>query len=624
LLHFDNPAKTVEFLLNKVGPKIKLGTALGLGKPIDLLNELYRTVEARSDLQLEIYTALCLATPKAKPGSLEHRFIQPFCDRHFGKDYPALLFNEAQKSERLCARVRVHEFYLQAGQYRHSPNAQRSYISLNYTHVAPTLFDRGLNSVVQLVAKRGDRYSLGSNPDLTRDLIDLYRKHGRPLVLIGVVHPDMPFMESDAEIASDQFDAILDTGERAYELFALPRPEVDTTDHMIGLHTSSLLVDDGTLQIGIGSLSDAVVHALLLRHRNNTPYKALLEDVYAGLDKPQEDLSSDLEPFRAGLYGTSEMLMDGFMHLRKAGILKRLIYDLDEKKQCYLHGAFFLGSKDFYRWLRELSGEDAAGLCMTRVSKVNDLYDANEFALRRQRRRARFINTVMKVALLGSASSDTLDSGEVVSGVGGQYNFVAMSHELEDARSILMLRSTRIDKGRRASNIVPQLSNETIARHLRDIVVTEYGVADLQGKSDEEVIQALIAIADVEFQGDLVNYAKARGKLAPDYQVPAWAQRNTPSRLHELARRHPEHFAPYPFGTDFTVVELRLLGALKEIKSMNKFYLLVNLLRGLMTSRTGFLTELARLQLDRPKSLKDSVYAALITACLRDKLKGGT
>lgn len=77
--------------------------------------------------------------------------------------------------------------------------AQRDYISLNYTHVPSALFDRGVNVVAQLVAKKGDRYSLGSNPDLTRDLIDLYRRRGRQLLLVGVVHPEMPFMESDAE-----------------------------------------------------------------------------------------------------------------------------------------------------------------------------------------------------------------------------------------------------------------------------------------------------------------------------------------------------------------------------------------------------------------------------------------
>ncbi len=71
--------------------------------------------------------------------------------------------------------------------------------------------------------------------------------------------------------------------------------------------------------------------------------------------------------FAKGLYGTSEMLMDGFMHLRKADILKREIFDHHESARRYLHGAFFLGSRDFYSWLRNLSRDDYEGLSMTRV-----------------------------------------------------------------------------------------------------------------------------------------------------------------------------------------------------------------------------------------------------------------
>lgn len=179
----------------------------------------------------------------------------------------------------------------------------------------------------------------------------------------------------------------------------MPKPEVDRIDHHIGLHTSQLIANDGTLQIGIGSLSDAVVHSLILRHRNTDIYKKCIGEI----SNVQSVELKNWDPFEHGVYGTSELLMDGFMHLRRSGILKRQIFDLDEKQICYLHAAFFLGSKELYDWLRHLEGEDRSGLRMTRVSKVNDLYDANEFALRKQRKNARFINTTMKVSLLGSA-----------------------------------------------------------------------------------------------------------------------------------------------------------------------------------------------------------------------------
>ena len=119
---------------------------------------------------------------------------------------------------------------------------------------------------------------------------------------------------------------------------------------------------------------------------------------------------------------------------------------------------------------------------MASVMFVNHLFGNQELATA-QRRDARFLNTTMMVTLSGGACSDGLEDGRVVSGVGGQYNFVAMAHELPGARSILMLRSTRSKGGKTTSNIVANYGHITIPRHLRDIVITEYGIAELQGKS---------------------------------------------------------------------------------------------------------------------------------------------
>ena len=98
-----------------------------------------------------------------------------------------------------------------------------------------------------------------------------------------------------------------------------------------------------------------------------------------------------------------------------------------------------------------------------------------------QRRNARFINTGMIVALNGAVASDALEDGTVISGVGGQYNFVAMAHDLPGARSVLCIRSTRGHGKQLQSNIVPFYGYTTIPKHLRDVIVTEYGVADLRG-----------------------------------------------------------------------------------------------------------------------------------------------
>src|SRR4029077_8641306 len=137
---------------------------------------------------------------------------------------------------------------------------------------------------------------------------------------------------------------------------------------------------------------------------------------------------------------------------------------------------------------------------MRGVAFVNQLYGADQELRILQRRAARCINTTMMVTLLGAAVSDALESGQVVSGVGGQYNFVAMAHALPDARSILCVRATRTRHGQTTSNIVWSYGHETIPRHLRDIVITEYGMADLRGAPDAEVIAALLNVADSRFQ----------------------------------------------------------------------------------------------------------------------------
>ena len=103
--------------------------------------------------------------------------------------------------------------------------------------------------------------------------------------------------------------------------------------------------------------------------------------------------------------------------------------------------------KAFYAGLRELPAEQRRLFAMRGISFVNELY-GHEWELKcAQRRHARFVNTTMMVTGLGAAVSDALEDGRVVSGVGGQYNFVAMAHALPEARSILCLRATRTARG---------------------------------------------------------------------------------------------------------------------------------------------------------------------------------
>jgi len=572
----------VERILARGGAHLAVAAPLGLGKPNRLLNALYRRVKADPARRLTLFTALSL-DPPAPAGELQRRFMQPFLERHFGAHYPRLDYVDDLRADRLPANVRVEEFYFQSGAMLHSAQAQRAYASMNYTQVARDLadLDEPLHAIVQFVARRGARCSLSCNPDVTLDVLDALAARGRPRPLVvGVVHPDLPFLGGDADVDAGFFDALVED-DPAQPLFALPRAAVASAEYAIGLHASALVRDGGTLQIGIGALSDAVVHALVLRHRANADYRAALGALRGGdpSDDPLVRRCGGLAPFARGLYGASEMVMDGFMHLRRAGILVRTVHDDLEVQQAldagraapaphdgghYLKGAFFLGSKPFYDWLRSLEGEDYDGLRMCRVSDVNQLYGGRERLDAAQRREARFFNTCMIATLLGAAASDALEDGRVVSGVGGQYNFVAMAHALDGGRSVLLLRATRESGGRVESNIRWRYGHATIPRHLRDVYVTEYGVADLRGRSDEACARAMLAISDARFVDALAAEAIRAGKLPRDFRVPDAWRRNTPealaARLAPFAARGL--FPAFPFGSDFTAVEERLLPAL--------------------------------------------------------------
>jgi acyl-CoA hydrolase len=618
---------------------LKVATPLGLGKPNVLLNAIYARAVADPALKLDIYTALSLSRPKPK-NDLERRFLEPFLERHFGKDYPDLAWVAAQHANALPENIRVHEFYLQSGAMLGVAQSQRDYASLNYTHVARDLAGIGINVIAQLVAARGQgaqrRYSLACNPDVTADLLDRVAAIGapRPLV-VGVIHPDLPYVGNEAEVDVSFFDIVLDSPESAHTLFALPRSPVDTVEYALGLHASALVRDGGTLQIGIGVLSDALVHALLLRHQRNADYRAVL-DALGEVDAQRSPQCGGLDAFARGLYGASEMVMDGFMQLARAGILSRRVYDdLDVEKALatgrdaavsgrgdgrYLRGAFYLGSKDFYAWLHGLQGMEFDGLSMTRVSDINQLYGGRETLDALQRRDARFFNTCMMATLLGAAVSDTLEDGQVVSGVGGQYNFVAMAHALAGGRSILLLRATRTSGGRLRSNIVWNYAQATIPRHLRDIYVTEYGVADLRGKSDEDCIVAMLGIADARFIDALAAQAKAAGKLRRNFVVPEAWRRNTPASLAAALAPHRERFPRFPFGSDFDAVELRLLPALQRLQALtsSKLRLAVFAIGSLLhgAGREQDLPLLERLGLARPRGLPERLLRRLVARAL--------
>ena len=638
--HIDTEA-CAQHIAGWLGPDLRIAAPLGLGKPHELLNALYKLTVKDTTRSLRLYTALSLIRPQPKPG-LEARFLGPFVQRHFGADYVDPQYALDQARDALPSNVEVHEFYLESGSMLHSGSAQRNYISQNYTHVARDLVMQDINLLVQLVARRegpdGVHYSLSCNPDLTLDFLRQVQTAGkqRP-VCVAVVHPDLPYLGGADEVPEDYFDIELRPAASS-PLFALPRLPVDQVEYALGMHASALVKDGGCLEIGIGALSDALVRALLLRQQENTQWRRALValDPKGGTHALAAWLGG-LAPFKQGLYGASEMVMDGFMHLQRAGILKRRSWDnlgLERASAAgrlaedvpgghYLRGAFFLGSRDLYEWLQATEAADPGAINMGPVSNVNQLYGDHQALAMLQRRGARFFNTCMMATLLGAAVSDALQDGEVVSGVGGQYNFVAMAHELPGGRSVLLMRSTRKVHGGIESNIRWNYGHTTIPRHLRDVYVTEYGVADLRGKSDNECIEAMLSICDARFLDALCAEAKSHRKLAADFVIPEAWRRHRPEYLSEALAlmRHKGLLPPFPFGSDFTEVEQRLLPALNWLQTSSshwrgKFELLRRLCRP-GPEAAGEAEALTRMGLAAPTTLADRLQRRLLQAALR-------
>ncbi len=707
----DNPESIIDRILEKAGKDLVVGTPLAAGKPNHLLNALYKRVKNNSDLSLKIFTALTLDKPKGK-SLLEQRFFEPMAERVFG-DYPDLDYELDRQAGTLPPNVEIVEFYFPAGKYLHDDYSQQNYICSNYTHVARDMMDAGVNVLLQMVSKGTfegrECYSLSSNPDVTLDLIRLmqkrYSEEGTPFALAAQVNQNLPFMYGDALVNRDTFDFVLENTDLEYRIFAPPKMAVSDRDFLIGLYLSTLIRDGGELQVGIGAIGDALVYALIMRHQQNEIYQELLQDF--GITEKFGDVIERIggtEPFTEGLFAASEMVVDGFMELFEAGIVKRKVYDdlviqrlinegrieetitpatldlilmrkgihrtitkadfdylqkfgifrrnlsfdngeittpegetlsndlndLDNRERIYdyclgdkltnadvIHGGFFLGCQKFYDWLKNLSDEDRGLINMKSVQSINQLYGHEEID-RLHRKDARFVNTCMMMTLSGSAVSDGLDNNRVISGVGGQYNFVAMAHALPDGHSILNLRSTRITGKGETSSIVWNYGHMTIPRHLRDIVVTEFGIADLRGKTDQVVMQRLLEITDSRFQQELVDTAKENGKIRSDYSInPSFAQNRVGEISDKLAKYKKRGlFNAFPFGTDLTEEEIFIGRALKILKKkkQNPMKMIATILKAFLlpADQKPYVKYLRRMQLDKANNFEEKLYQKLL------------
>ena len=564
----------VEAVLAKVGRRITLCTPIGAGKPVALVNAFYRRAAADPRIELSILTGLTLARPQPKIASSSGGWSSRSRQKIFG-DAPEPDWIAPLRAGRLPANVRVQEFFMEPGAWLGVPLAQQSYASINYTHVARSVLAEGANVIAQQIALRpGGRASLGTNPDVTADLIPMMREReraGTPVAIIGQVNDRMPFMFGDAEVPASTFDFIVDDARGYHDLIAPPNLPIPTADHAIALAASMLIRDGGTMQIGIGELGDAIVHAMTLRHRQNADWRRALADIglLPRFEAEMRALGGDA-PFDAGTLCRHRDVRGRIPRpvsrrnpeaARRAG-RRAAAWRLPARAARVLRGA----ARHAGRRARALP--DDAGQLHERAARAG-LGGEDRPAARCALHQLRDDGDARRRARLGRARGWARRQR---ASAGSTTSSRRRTRCQAAARSSPCARRARAAAALE-SNIRWNYGHVTIPRHLRDVVLTEYGIADIRGKSDAEVAAAMLAIADSRFQPALARRSAARGQIAGVFTAfPTHSRANLPERLERALAPHRAagRFGALPFGTDLSAEEIRLGGALRRLKARSE------------------------------------------------------
>ncbi len=326
-----------------------------------------------------------------------------------------------------------------------------------YFSELPMLIDRGLSpaDVVFSMASPMDEhgyFALSLAPDYTMAAV----RRARAVVL--EVNPNVPFANGDCHVHISQVAALV---ESADELFEIGLPAIGAVQEAIGQYVTDMIDDGATLQIGYGGIPDAVV--MQLKHKHDL-----------------------------GIH--TEMIGDGILSLVEAGAVTN-------RRKTFMPGkmvaTFALGSRRLYRFLHR-----NPMLEMHPVEFTNDPY----IAARNDKLCA--INATLQIDLLGQCGSESLGP-QPYSGTGGQVDFVRAANRSRDGKAFIVLPSTA--KANSISRIVPTLTpgtHVTTSKNDINYVVTEYGVAQLRGKTAKQRAEALIGIAHPDFRGDLRQAAR--------------------------------------------------------------------------------------------------------------------
>jgi acyl-CoA hydrolase len=263
----------------------------------------------------------------------------------------------------------------------------------------------------------------------------------------------------------DEVDVLVES-DRA--ILTIEDAEPTDVDRAIAGHARSFIADGATLQTGIGGIPSTVVTLLASEE--------------------------------GGDYGIhSEMFTTGLMQLHRAGKVSNLRKGVFPG---FSVTTFAAGTAELYTWLD--GNTDVRFLPVDVVNSPHTIASNHNVVT---------INGALAVDLWGQAAADALNARQY-SGIGGHEDFVAVSgYQLED-RSLLCLPSVATIRGDQVSRIgvhLPPGATVTTPRHQVDVVITEFGIAELRGRTVRERGRALAAIAHPDFRDELREAAEQLG-----------------------------------------------------------------------------------------------------------------
>ena len=283
--------------------------------------------------------------------------------------------------------------------------------------------------------------SLGVSVDLARAAVDTAE------IIIAQVNPNMPRVHGDAFVHISKIHSYIEVDDPLYQM---PQTEISDVEKKIGEFAAGLIEDGSTLQVGIGAIPDAVL-ASLSQHRH------------------------------LGLH--TEMWSDGALKLIESGVIDNSLKKVHPGKTV---SGFVIGTDKLYRFIH-----DNPTVVQLDIGYVNSP------AVIARNPKVISINSAIEVDLTGQISADSVGH-RIISGVGGQIDFIRGATLSEGGKPIIAMPS-RSSKG--YPKIVSELkagSGVVTTRAHAHYIVTEYGVADLFGKTLKERADALISIAHPE------------------------------------------------------------------------------------------------------------------------------